>query len=148
PIDNGRGSTGDAGNTRDFVVLHRAARMATIGINAMNSLPNGLGSEAQNARAHSFARFVQGVAYGNLALAYDSASLLGDNDDLLAIQPLSDYKVMMAQALVMLDSAITIARAAPASFPLPATWVAGHDPANATRLDTTAYFQWIRSYKA
>src|SRR6266478_3400890 len=32
PIENTRNSTGAAGNYRDFVVMHRAARMATIGI--------------------------------------------------------------------------------------------------------------------
>src|SRR3989442_8364784 len=51
PIENTRNSTGDAGNYRDFVVLHRAARMSTIGIAAMKVLT--LGSPAQDARARS-----------------------------------------------------------------------------------------------
>jgi hypothetical protein len=147
PIENTRNSTGSGGNYRDFQVLTRAARMATIGIAAINRLVT-LGTPGQDARARSFARFVQGVAYGNLAMAYDSAALLTENDDPQSIQPLASYQAVLAQAFVMLDSAITIARANPSSFPLPATWVAGHDPANTTRLDTTAYFQWIRSYKA
>src|SRR5438046_968932 len=141
PIENTRNSTGDAGNYRDFVVLHRAARMATIGIGAMNRLGT-LGSPAQDARARSFARFVQGVAYGNLALAYDSASLVSETDDPQSIQPLSDYKTVMAAAYVMLDSAITIARANPALFPLPVTWI------NGLALDTATYFGLIHSYKA
>src|SRR6185295_2562199 len=108
-----------------------------------------LGSASVDARAHSFARFVQGVAYGNLALAYDSASLVNDDDAPTAVVPLVGYQAVMTQAYLLLDSAITIARANSGSFPLPATWVAGHDPAvAATRLDTTAYFQFIRSYKA
>ena len=148
PIDNTRNGTGSGGNYRDFQVLHRAARMAAMGINAMNRLGT-LGSAAVDARAHSFARFVQGVAYGNLALAYDSAALLNDDDAATTIVPLVGYQQVMARAYLLLDSAITIARATPASFPLPATWIAGHDPAvAATRLDTTAYFQFIRSYKA
>ncbi|PYP16719.1 MAG: hypothetical protein DMD54_09700 [Gemmatimonadetes bacterium] len=141
PIENTRNSTGDAGNYRDFVVLHRAARMSTIGIAAMNHLVT-LGSPAQDARARSFARFVQGVAYGNLALAYDSASLVSETDDPQAIQPLSDYQTVMAAAYVMLDSAITIARANPALFPLPVTWI------NGLALDTATYFRLIHSYKA
>ena len=141
PIENTRNSTGDAGNYRDFVVLHRAARMSTIGIAAMNHLVT-LGSPAQDARARSFARFVQGVAYGNLALAYDSASLVSETDDPQSIQPLSDYKTVMAAAYVMLDSAITIARANPALFPLPVTWI------NGLALDTATYFRLIHSYKA
>ncbi|HEV2670834.1 MAG TPA: hypothetical protein VGU74_07070 [Gemmatimonadales bacterium] len=141
PIENTRNSTGDAGNYRDFVVLERAARMATIGIAAMNKIGT-LGSPGQDARARSFARFVQGVAYGNLALAYDSASLVSETDDPQAIQPLSDYKAVIAQAYVMLDSAIVIARANSALFPLPSTWISGQ------ALDTTAYFRFIHSYKA
>src|SRR6058998_1153994 len=90
PIENTRNSTGNVGNYRDFVVLHRAARMSTIGIAAMNNLVT-LGSPAQDARARSFARFVQGVAYGNLALAYDSASIVSEHDDPQAIVALSSY---------------------------------------------------------
>lgn len=141
PIENTRNSTGDVGNFRDFTVLHRAARMATIGIAAIINLGT-LGSPSQDARARSFARFVQGVAYGNLALSYDSASLVSETDDPQAIQPLSDYTTVMAAAYEMLDSAIAIARANPGSFPLPASWI------NGNALDTTGYFRFIRSYKA
>jgi hypothetical protein len=146
PVENTRNSTGDVGNFRDFTVLHRAARMAVIGIARLNVLT--LGSPPQDARARSFARFVQGVAFGNLALAYDSAAIVSETDDPQTIVPLSSYTAVMAAAITELDSAITMARANPTSFPLPVTWIAGHDPANATRLDTTAYFQLIRSYKA
>src|SRR5436309_15006731 len=38
PIENTRNSTGNAGQYRDFVVLHRAARSPTIAIAAMNHL--------------------------------------------------------------------------------------------------------------
>ncbi len=145
-IENTRNSTGGVGQFRDFTVLHRAARMAVIGIARLNVLT--LGSPPQDARARSFARFVQGVAFGNLALTYDSAAIVSETDDPQSIVPLSSYTAVMAAAITELDSAITIARANPTSFPLPVTWIAGHDPANATRLDTTAYFQLIRSYKA
>ena len=140
PIENTRNSTGDVGNFRDFTVLHRAARMAVIGIARLNVLT--LGSPQQDARARSFARFVQGVAFGNLALAYDSAAIVSENDDPQAIVALSSYTDVMAAALVELDSAITIARASPTGFPLPAAWISGN------ALDTTGYFRFIRSYKA
>jgi hypothetical protein len=48
----------------------------------------------------------------------------------------------MAAALVELDSAMTIARAAPSGFPLPTGWI------NGNALDTTGFFRLIRSYKA
>jgi len=139
-IENTRNSTGDVGNFRDFTVLHRAARMAVIGIARLKVLT--LGSPGQDARARSFARFVQGVAFGNLALAYDSASIVSEDDDPQAIVPLSSYTAVMAAALTELDSAMTIARAAPTGFPLPATWI------NGNALDTTGFFRLIRSYKA
>ena len=139
-IENTRNSTGDVGNFRDFTVLHRAARMAVIGIARLNVLT--LGSAQQDARARSFARFVQGVAFGNLALAYDSSAIVSEADDPQAIVPLSGYQAVMAAALVELDSAVTIARAAPTAFPLPTGWI------NGNALDTTGYFRLIRSYKA
>jgi len=141
PIENTRNSTGDVGNYRDFTVLHRAARMAVMGIGAMNKLVT-LGSPQQDARARSFARFVQGVAFGDLALAYDSASLVDESDAQEAIVPLSYYTAVMDRAMVELDSAITIARKTPGGFPLPNTWI------NGNALDTTVYFRLIRSYKA
>ena len=54
PIENTRNSTGSGGNYRDFQVLHRAARMATIGIAAMNKLGT-LGSAGGDARGPAFA---------------------------------------------------------------------------------------------
>src|SRR5258705_2433339 len=103
PIENTRNSTGDVGNYRDFTVLHRAARMAVMGIGAMNKLVT-LGSPQQDARARSFARFVQGVAFGDLALAYDSASLVDESDAQEAIVPLSYYTAVMDRAMAELDS--------------------------------------------
>jgi hypothetical protein len=139
-IENTRNSTGDVGNYRDFTVLHRAARMAVIGIARLKVLT--LGSPQQDARARAFARFVQGVAFGNLAMAYDSASIVSENDDPQTIVPLSAYQAVMTAALTELDSAITIARAAPSGFPLPTTWI------NGNALDTTGFFRLVRSYKA
>src|SRR5438445_12950661 len=139
-IENTRNSTGGDGDYRDFVVLERAARMATIGIARLKVLT--LGSPAQDARARSFARFSQGVAFGNLALAYDSAAIVSENDDPQSIVPLSDYTAVMDAGLALLDSAIAIARANPGAFPLPVTWISGQ------ALDTTGYFRFIRSYKA
>jgi len=141
PIENTRNSTGAAGNYRDFVVMHRAARMAVMGIAAIQRLVT-LGSPAQDARARAFARFVQGVAFGNLALVYDSASIVSETDVYPYVVPFSSYTAVMAAAYTELDSAITIARATPGLFPLPAAWI------NGNALDTTGFFRLIHSYKA
>jgi hypothetical protein len=128
PITNQRGSQGNAGNYHDWFRGHRAARQAALGIASLKNLT--LGSPAADARALLFARFVQGVALGNLSLAYDSASILTENDnpeaDAAVVVPLSYYPAVNAAALAYLDSAIAIARANPTSptnstFPLPTT---------------------------
>src|SRR5258705_13507766 len=49
-IDNPRGGTGSDGNYRDFLVLHRAARMAAWGVGAMKKIPT-LFTAPQEARA-------------------------------------------------------------------------------------------------
>jgi hypothetical protein len=143
-IPNTRGSTGNQGNYRDWVVEHRAARMAVLAISALKNLT--LGSAARDARARAFARFGQGAALGNLALAYDSASILTENDnpqaDAAVIVPLSGYQAVMAAALGDLDSAITIASANPGSFPLPSTWI------NGAPLTQAQFIQLCHSYKA
>jgi hypothetical protein len=143
-ISNTRGSTGNAGNYRDWVVEHRAARMAVLAISALKNL--SLGSAARDARARAFARFGQGVALGNLALAYDSASILTENDnpqaDAAVIVPLSGYKAVMVAALAALDSAIAIATANSGGFPLPSTWI------NGNALTQSQFIQLCHSYKA
>ncbi|PYP16933.1 MAG: hypothetical protein DMD52_06430 [Gemmatimonadetes bacterium] len=153
PITNAPGSQGNLGNYRDWVVGHSAARMAALGIARLQALT--LGSPARDARARAFARFSQGVALGNLALAYDSASILTENDnpeaDAGVIVPLSGYRQVMGAALAYLDSAIAIASgpspAGPSGdwFPLPSAWVNG----NALTAGATGTFvQLARSYKA
>ncbi len=143
-IPNTRGSTGNAGNYRDWVVEHRAARMGALAISALGKLT--LGSAGRDARARAFARFGQGVALGNLALAYDSASILTENDnpeaDAAVVVPFSRYRDVMTQALAYLDSAIAIATATPGGFPLPNTWI------NGNALTATQFIQLCHSYKA
>jgi hypothetical protein len=146
PIENTRSSTGDGGNFRDFQVLHRAARMSAIGIGRLNVLT--LGSPARDTRARAFARFTQGVALGNLALAYDSASVITENDDPQAPVALSAYPAVLAAALAYIDSAIAIASGpAPTGpsadwFPLPSTWI------NGQALSAANFVRFARSYKA
>src|SRR5207244_12671184 len=79
PISNARGSQGNLGNYRDWVFGHSAERMAALGVARLKALT--LGSPPRDARARAFARFSQGVALGNQALAYDSASILTENDN-------------------------------------------------------------------
>lgn len=147
PITNQRGSQGNAGNYHDWFRGHRAARQAALGIASLKNIT--LGSAAADARALAFARLVQGLALGNLSLAYDSASILTENDnpeaDAAVVVPLSPYPAVNAAALAYLDSAIAVAQANPAAFPLPTTanfWI------NGIAMSQADFIRLARSYKA
>jgi len=147
PITNQRGSQGNAGNYHDWFRGHRAARQAALGIAALENVT--LGSAAADARAKAFARLVQGIALGDLSLAYDSASILTENDnpeaDAAVVVPLSSYQAVNQAALDYLDSAIAIATANSGAFPLPATpnfWI------NGVNVTQALFIQIARSYKA
>ena len=73
-LSNFPGAQGTLEAYRDFLVVHRAARLATLALVRLQTF--SLGSPARDARARAFARFVQGVSLGNLALAYDSAVIV------------------------------------------------------------------------
>src|SRR6266487_484014 len=144
PIDNTVGSQGNAGNYRDFVVQHRAAFMAALSLTKLASLGT-LGSSARDARARAFARFVQGTALGNIALAYDSGIVVTEQNVNAAIIPLSSHDSVMRAALAYLDTAIAIARAAPSGsdgFPIPNTWI------NGVTLSTGLFIQLASAYQA
>jgi len=146
-ITNQRGSQGNVGNYNDWLRGHRAARQAALGLSALNNL--SLGSRAANDRARIFCRFVQGVALGNLALAYDSASILTENDnpqaDAAVTVPLSGYRAVMTAALGYLDSAVAMATVDTTAFPFPLTpnfWI------NGIAVTQAQFIQIARSYKA
>lgn len=147
PITNQRGSQGNAGNYHDWFRGHRAARQAVLAIAALQNL--SLGSVNADNRARAFARLVQGIALGNLSLAYDSASILSEADnpqaDAAVVVPLSSYQAVNTAALGYLDSAIALATANAGSFPLPLTanfWT------NGIALTQAQFIALARSYKA
>ena len=142
-LSNFPGAQGTLEAYRDFLVVHRAARLATLALVRLQTF--SLGSPACDARARAFARFVQGVSLGNLALAYDSAVIVTETNSADALISLSDYKTVMTAALQYLDSAITIATSAPSGsdgFPLPTTWI------NGRALTAAQFIQFARSYRA
>jgi len=147
PITNQRGSQGNVGNYHDWFRGHRAARQAALGFAALDNV--FLGTAAAQARARLFCRFVQGVALGNLSLAYDSASILTEADnpeaDAGVVVALSGYRAVNTAALAYLDSAIALANANPTAFPFPVTanyWI------NGIGVTQAQFIQIARSYKA
>jgi hypothetical protein len=144
-IDNSRGNQTELGQLRDWRFEHRAARMAAIGLQRFSAAGFTSGSAGRDQRAKAFANFVMGVAMGNLALAYDSATVVSDADDPLEILwPLRPYAEVMDSALMRLDQAIALAEADPAPDALPTGWL---NAAGAlTSMDD--FVRLIRSYKA
>jgi hypothetical protein len=146
-ISNQRGSQGSAGDYHDWFRGHRAQRQAALALAALKTVP--LSSPAATTRARAFARLVQGIALGNLSLAYDSASILSENDnpeaDAAVVVALSGYQAANTAALRYLDSAIAIATANPSSAFLPNVanfWI------NGGAFSSDQFIALARSYKA
>ncbi|HEU4563634.1 MAG TPA: hypothetical protein VFS05_03255, partial [Gemmatimonadaceae bacterium] len=148
-IQNGRGNQTALENLRDFSRLQRAARTASNTIGALDTLiarGQTIGTPQRNARARAFAFFANGVALGNVALAYDSAAIANSSLPFptTEVPELSSAKTVMDAALASLDSALAIITSiTPASAAtLDAAWING----NAMTADQFARF--IRSYRA
>ncbi|MEO6866044.1 MAG: hypothetical protein ABI229_11370 [Gemmatimonadaceae bacterium] len=143
--NNTRGNPYETENANVFTRSERTARTAANGIVKLNTKGFTLGSPSQDLRARAFAYFAMGYANANIALAYDSTSVVTEADVLTApVTPLISAKAAMVIALTQLDSAIAAANRATAlgGFVLPTTWV----PGNAfTELQ---FIQMVRSYKA
>jgi len=147
PIDNTRGNSVLAGNYRDWLNLHRAARQAAVGLGRLNDPtftffpPNA----AQVARDKAFAHFIIGLALGDVALIYDQGSAIGPNDKASdPALPLIAYDTLMKYAISELDSAQAIGGAAGAAsaFPTPGSWFDG------LALTQAQFIGLVRAYRA
>jgi len=123
-IANSRGNLYQDENFAVFSNSVRAGRAAADGINSLDRPGFTIGNAAADQRARAFAWMVIGIANGNVALAYDSMTIVspgnkGGDPKLIAA------KDAMVIALAQIDTAITIASGTP-GFTLPATWVNGN----------------------
>lgn len=86
---------------------------------------------ADNQRAIAFAKFMQGLAHGYLALHFDRMFLFTEDMDLESTDfELTDYKSIMTEAIKMMDEAI--AEMGKGTFTLPPHWI----PSGATITNT------------
>jgi hypothetical protein len=101
-------------------------------------------------RTQSFAYFVQGLAWGQLALAYDRATVIDENMPIpanpetlaqLVRDQLLPYPEVLARALQSFDSALALAEAN--SFTIPAEWMRTAAPMN-----NVDFARLIRTYAA
>jgi hypothetical protein len=111
---------------------YRAIAAVSEGLRAINTDPAiaaGLGASG-TARARVYAKFMQGLAHGDIALIYDRGYIVDENvaviDEAGAPVLLGEpvpYTQVMAAALGYFDQAIAAANAAPAGTTIPAGWV-------------------------
>ncbi len=113
---------------------------ATDGIKALDGgIEIGAGGQ-DNARARTFATFMQGLAHCSLALQYDKAFLVDETTDLESDLGSVPYDEVMSFALQKLDAAVTMAQGS--SFTLPDTWF------NGRALTSAEFAALIRGYRA
>jgi starch-binding outer membrane protein, SusD/RagB family len=104
-----------------FDQMYSAINTASNIIKAINGgVEIGAGG-VDNNRTLAFARFAQGVAYGNLALVFDKAFIV---DETKTVEPkvesAVDYKQVAAEAIKYLDEAISLSNN---NFSIPAAWM-------------------------
>src|SRR5687767_8607520 len=126
-IANSRGNPYEVENLVQYARIPRAARVAANGLVALRKPGFTIGSVASDQRATAFAYLVLGAANGNMALVYDSVSVVTPEDDVSQGAPaeLVGYQEGMQVALLQLDSAIAISSRAP-GFTLPSTAINGN----------------------
>lgn len=100
----------------------------------LNAIEDGMefGEDGRDTpRAEAFAKFMQGLAHGWLALQFDRAFIFTEEDDLETTEfELAPYDEVMDAAIAMLDEAASIASAN--SFELPSNWIGGQSYSSAT----------------
>jgi hypothetical protein len=142
-IDNQPGNSFITENNRDFQQGQNAARTAATVFERLNSPGFSVGSAGGDARLRAFTWFGYGVALGNVALVYDSASIPrpGDGQN---TPPLVGYPEVMAAAIAALDSAQAIATSTTVTMSsITGAWLA--QSADVPRAD---FARLVRSYKA
>lgn len=152
-IANSRGNPYESENLVQYARLPRAARVAANGIVALRRPGFTIGSVASDQRAMAFAYLVMGAANGNLALVYDSVSIVTPEDDIAQGAPanLLGYAEGMPIALQQLDSAIAISARSDAAMPVPPGPPGFTLPAtaiNGTAFTSTQLIQIARGWKA
>lgn len=155
PINNQRNATGTGEMYTPWVNLHRAARAASLGLDRVNRpdftfFPT---SATQNERARAFAHFVIGISSGELAMVYDSATVIneGNNTSLTTNVPLAQvaYDSVARYAFARLDSAYKHAGLA-GTQTIPLTWLGinGTCAGCASSINMTQFRALITGWKA
>lgn len=125
PWNNSVAYTHAAVNRETWYAMYRAISSVNDGLIAINK---GLkiieGGVDQTVRARAFAKFVQGLAHGWLALFFDKAFIYDETIDINTVKlELKPYREVMTAALKMLEDCIAITRTG--TFRTPRAWING-----------------------
>jgi hypothetical protein len=146
PINNATSDAYAATYQEIWNTSYAAIKASVDGLTATNPAnPDGFEiideeSGANNTpRARAWARFVQGLGHGLIALTYDQGFIYdqGDSPTELELQP---YGEVMVEALAMLDSAAAIAAAN--DFTIPGTWFGN------VGMDKATFIKTVNGYQA
>jgi hypothetical protein len=119
PVLPNETSSGTYGNlAHNWLWNYRAASSAQLAILAIEA---GADLGADEARARAFAKFIQGLAHGTVALLYDRGFILDETVEDVTSLELQPYTEVMDAALGYLDEAIAIAQQN--TFTIPALWM-------------------------
>ena len=133
-VYNNSSSYGNRGtNNTPWNAMYAALSSTSDGITAINEgLKIGIDG-GDNTRALAYAKFVQGLSLGWLALEFDKAIIFDENVDLAAAAAgefeFEAYTAVMTAALVKLDAAIALAQSD--NFQLRTGWINGITPTSA-----------------
>ena len=113
-----------------FDKMYAAINTASLVIKAIEGGINIGENGADNDRTLAFARFAQGLGYGNLALVFDKAFIVDEKVTVEGVLGSAvDYKEVATAAVKYLDEAITLSSG---NFSIPASWMgAGADISSA-----------------
>jgi hypothetical protein len=142
---NNPGNTCASGQFRLYSILGEVNRVAS---SFLTQMENGLtlGTTARDARARSFAYFLNGLALGYVALMHDSTSVVSIGQGAEDAGVLIGYKEAADSAYAYFQLAIDEAGkpvSGEGGFPLPAAWIP-----SPTSMTAANYVRLIRSYRA
>lgn len=104
-----------------FDRMYAAINTSSNVIKALNSGVNIGPDGAGNDRARAMCKFIQGLAYGNLALVFDKAFIVDEDESVEGVvESAVDYKTVTTAAIGYFDEAIALSDN---TFTIPATWL-------------------------
>lgn len=106
-----------------FNGMYSAISSSTQALQAINSGIAVGANGKDNARAKAICKFIQGIAYANLALVFDKSFLVDDSIQITttSIKTASSYSDIAKAAVGYLDEAIALSSAN--TFTIPASWL-------------------------